>query len=300
MPHVVDQRRITRGHLSAFFTVSIWGTTFIATKVLLSSFSPGEILFFRLGLAYVTLLLISPHIIKYKNIREELLFAAAGLSGITLAFLFQNTALSYTSVSNTSVLMSTSPFFTAILAHFFLKDEELSAGFFTGLGAAIAGIVLIAFNGNFILKLNPLGDLLAVLSAAAWAVYSILMKKISALRYNNIQCTQKIFFYGLFFLIPMLGMLGFKFNPDRFASLPVLLNILYLGIGASALCYVSWNLAVSVLGAVKTSVYIYVEPVIAVAASVVFLSEIITPTAAAGMALIMAGLYLSEWKGKKA
>jgi drug/metabolite transporter (DMT)-like permease len=293
----MNKQASTQGHLAAFVTIFIWGTTFISTKVLLVDFSPVEILFFRLVLAYCVLLLVRPHFIKYKNIREELLFAGAGLCGVTLYFIFQNFALSYTLASNVSVLVSVSPFFTAILSHFFLKDEELRANFFIGFAVSILGIILIAFNGNYVLKLNPLGDVLAVLSAVVWSVYSILMKKITAFKYT-IQVTRRIFFYGFIFLLPTLGLFNFRLDPARFAAMPNLLNMLFLGIGASALCYVTWTFALSVLGAVKTSVYIYVIPVITILVSVIVIHETITLVAITGVALILSGLYLSERKTK--
>lgn len=77
------------------------------------------------------------------------------------------------------------------------------------------------------------------------------------------------------------------------------LNILFLGLGASALCFVTWNAAVKLLGAIKTSVYIYLVPVITVAASVLILQEPFTWMTAAGTALTLAGLLLSESKPKK-
>ena len=75
-----------------------------------------------------------------------------------------------------------------------------------------------------------------------------------------------------------------------------LFNILFLGLGASALCFVTWNFAVKTLGAVKTSVYIYAVPVITVVTSVIILHEKITVLAAAGTVLTLAGLFLSESK----
>ena len=62
-------------------------------------------------------------------------------------------------------------------------------------------------------------------------------------------------------------------------------NLLFLGLGASAMCFVTWNFAVKVLGAVKTSVYIYLVPVITVLCSVVVLHETISTRAALGILL---------------
>ena len=290
----MNSRQTTQGHLSAFFTISIWGTTFISIKVLLAEFSPVEILFYRLVFGFIVLLLASPRFSWPGDWREELRYVAAGLCGVTLYFLFQNTALTYTLASNVSVLISVSPFFIALLSYFFAKEEALRPAFFIGFAVSILGIILISFNGNVILKLNPLGDLLAILSAVVWALYSVLMKKISARPQGLVQSTRKVFFYGFLFLIPALALSDFRLGLDRLASPANLLNLLFLGVGASALCFMTWNYAVSVLGAVKTGVYIYLVPIVTIAASALLLREPVTPVALLGVGLILAGLYVSE------
>lgn len=108
-------------------------------------------------------------------------------------------------------------------------------------------------------------------------------------------------FYGILFMVPALFLFDFRLELDRFANPVYLLNILFLGLGASALCFVTWNFAVRLLGAVKTSVYIYLVPVITVAASVVILREPFTWMTGAGTVLTLAGLLLSEgkWGGRR-
>jgi len=282
------------GHLSAFITVLIWGTTFVSTKVLLRDFLPIEILFFRFVIGYITLLLVYPKRIKMVNLKQELYFVVAGLFGVTLYFLLENIALTYTFASNVGVILSIVPFFTAILAHVFLDSEKLKLRFLIGFIVSIIGIILIGFNGKVVLKLNPLGDILAMLAAIVWAVYCIIMRKISEFQYNTIGSTRKVFFYGLLFMIPALFIFKFKLSLERFTSLPSLLNILYLGFGASALCFVTWNFSVKILGAVKTSVYIYIVPVITVIASAILLHENITALAVVGTVFTLAGLFISE------
>ena len=78
------ENKRSAGHLAALFTVIIWGTTFISTKVLLEDFQPAEILFFRFALGFAALLLVCPRWLELEDPRQELLFAAAGLCGICL------------------------------------------------------------------------------------------------------------------------------------------------------------------------------------------------------------------------
>ncbi|MDO4330220.1 MAG: DMT family transporter [Lachnospiraceae bacterium] len=283
------------GHLSALLTIIIWGTTFISTKLLLEVFQPVEILFFRFLIGLFALLAAYPRRLRGTTPRQELTFAAAGLSGICLYYLLENIALTLTFASNVGVIISAAPFFTAILSHLFMKEEKLRADFFVGFAAAMAGIFLISFNGSR-LKLNPVGDLLALLAAFVWACYSVLTKKISSYGFHTILTTRRVFFYGILFMLPALPLFDFKWDLTRFADRLCLFNILYLGLGASALCFVTWNFAVNALGAVKTSAFIYMVPVITIVTSVLILHERITVMAGLGTILTLAGLILSEGK----
>ena len=97
-------------------------------------------------------------------------------------------------------------------------------------------------------------------------------------------------------MIPFLFIFDFNLDVQKFVKPEYALNLIYLGLGASALCFVTWNYAVGALGAVKTSVYIYIVPVITVTSSVIVLKEEITWMAVIGIGLTLTGLFLSEGK----
>lgn len=283
------------GHLLALLTIVIWGTTFISTKILLADFRPTEILLFRFVMGFLALLAVHPHRLKGTTRRQELMLAAAGLCGICLYYLLENIALVYTMASNVGVIISVAPFFTAIFSRLFIKEQEkLSIYFVTGFLVAMAGIFLISFNGAK-LELNPAGDLLALAAAVVWACYSVLTKKISSFGYNTILTTRRTFFYGILFMLPALDL---EPEWERLMDPVCLLNLIYLGLGASALCFVTWNFAVKVLGVVKTSIYIYMVPVITTITSALILKEPVTRISAAGTVLAVAGLFLSGYSKK--
>lgn len=288
-------KKTTAGHIMALITIVIWGTTFISTKILLEDFTPVEILFSRFLLGVLALIAVYPKRLKIKDKKQEFTFAAAGLCGICLYYLLENIALTYTMASNVGVIISVAPFFTAVLSHVFLKEEEkLKAQFFVGFIVAMTGISLISFSGSK-LELNPIGDVLAVAAAFIWAVYSLLIRKISSYGYHTIQTTRRIFTYGIIFMLPFLFVFDVSLNMQKLVRPEYALNLIYLGLGASALCFVTWNYAVKMLGAVKTSVYIYIVPVITVVTSVIVLKEEITWMAAAGIGFTLMGLFLSDF-----
>lgn len=286
-----------KGHGLALFTILVWGTTFISTKVLLKGFTPIEILLIRFVLGYFALLLVDHRRIQVKEKRQELYFLGAGITGVTLYFLLENIALTYTYASNVGIIIATAPFFTAMLSSLFLKDEKLKTGFFAGFFISISGIVLISVSGSSALRLNPKGDILALFAAFVWACYSVLVKKIGGLGFPTLRATRHIFFYGILFMLPAALFMGFQMELGRFSNPVYLGNMLFLGFGASALCFVTWNLAVKRLGAVRTAVYLYLSPVVTILASVLVLKEKLTLYSALGTVMVLMGLVLSD-RGK--
>ena len=183
------------GHAAALLTIF-----FISTKVLLTGLRPVEVLFLRFALGFAALCLLYPRRLRLAGRRQELWFAAAGLCGVTLYFLLENIALTCTLASNVGVLVSVSPMLTALLSHFLLRRERLRPLFFAGLAVALAGVAMVSYNGAAVLELNPRGDLLALLAAAAWSAYSLLTRRLSAFGYPVVQTTRRTFAWGLLFL----------------------------------------------------------------------------------------------------
>ena len=166
------QKTRVAGHMAAIFTMLIWGTTFISTKVLLESLSPLEILVLRFVAGYIFLWLIRPVPLKLKSVKEELIMVVAGITGIGIYYLLENIALTMTQASNVSVIVSVAPIFTGIMAHFFLDGERMKKSIVAGFICAMVGICLITFQKGEKLELNPLGDFLGLAAAAIWGIRS--------------------------------------------------------------------------------------------------------------------------------
>lgn len=290
-----DKKKLL-GHGMACGTQIMWGATFVSTKVLLSYFLPAEVLFTRALLAFFTLLLFYPHHLKLKTPKQELAFAGAGLFGIVLYFMLENTALTMTYASNVGIIVACAPFFVAVMVGFFFKNERSGIYFYIGFVVAIAGVILISLNGQKNLQLNPLGDGLAFLAMISWGCYSALVRKIGEWEYPVIAVTRRIYFYGILFLIPVLLQQHASWKPELLLKAEVFSNFLFLGLCASAMGFLLWNLSTKWIGAVKTSVYIYVSPVVTVVLSMLVLHEKITLVSLAGSILIFIGLIISQKK----
>jgi drug/metabolite transporter (DMT)-like permease len=280
----------------AAFTVVVWGTTFVSTKILLDyGLTPSAIFFYRFVLAYVAIWFFSPKRLCAGTKRDEFLLFCAGLAGGSLYFIAENTALDMTLASNVSLLVSIAPLITAFLSHLFVKGEKLRRTLVYGSLLALTGVACVVYNGNFVLKIKPLGDILSLTAAVMWGLYTIILKRLDT-RYPILFITRKVFFYGIITLLPV-----FCFRPLTGAEAllrPVVIwNLFFLGFIASMLCYILWNIAVKHLGAIRTTNYIYFMPIVTLITSAFILNEPITPIALLGAMLILGGVYLAEKRG---
>ncbi|PRX33613.1 drug/metabolite transporter (DMT)-like permease [Orenia metallireducens] len=286
-------RNSIEGYLLAFFTVFIWATTYIFTKNLLKNLTPYEILFYRFTLAYLILCIIYPKFNFDINLKEELLFLTLGFLGVTAYYLLENIALKYTQASNVGLIVSSIPIFTATIAHFMHEDEPFHKHLLYGFIFSILGIFLVIFNGKYILNLNPLGDILALIAAIIFSIYSSLLKKTDN-KLKQLLVIRKIFFYGLITMIPIVFYNNVRFEMAKLWQLNILSSFLFLSLLASILAFIMWSQAIKLIGATKTSTFIYLVPLITMISSSLFLAEEINGVMIGGGILILFGVYLSE------
>ena len=288
-------------HLVAFVTVAIWGSTFVFTKMLLQNgLSPAQIFTLRFIIAYVLLLAfaLSRHRFRLfcKSLKDELLMVVLGITGGSVYFLAENAAMLFTTATNTSLIVCSCPLFAMLLfAIVYRHSERVSRLQAMGSVIACLGMAVVVLNGHFVLHLSPLGDMLAFAACLCWAVYSLLMKPATE-RYSSLFITRKVFFYGLLTIIP------YYFFVPGFPSMEVLLrpevlwNLLFLGVVASMICYVTWNWVISKLGAVVATNWVYFNPITTIIFAWWLLHEQITVWFLLGTVLILTGMYLADHK----
>ncbi len=294
-------------HLLALAVVAVWGVTFVSTKTLISAgLDPAEIFTIRFSLAYLGiwgLSLVQKRKEKLwsRNWQDELLFVFLGVTGGSFYFLTENTALAYTQASNVAFLVCVAPLFTILLGllyrrfrqdRFAAALERVGSGWllFAGTALALAGMALMLFDGSRV-QVSLRGDLLALGAALCWALYSLFMGKMTE-EYGAVFATRKVFAYGLLTILPFL--LGRGFAPLSLFAEPVVWgNLLFLGLVASLACFVAWNLAMSKIGNITATNYVYLNPVFTLVSAMIILGERLTPAGAIGSALILLGVVLA-------
>jgi len=219
----------------------------------------------------------------------------AGLSGGSLYFVAENRALGLTLASNVSLIICTTPIMTALLLHFVNKEEKLRKNILAGSLIALVGVALVVFNGSFVLKVNPLGDILTLVAAFMWAFYCLILRRMNT-KYSTVFFTRKVFFYGIITLLPFTAVYPIHFNTAILFEPVVAGNILFLGIVASLLCFIMWNSTVKKIGPIYATNYLYLVPLVTMISSSLIINEQITAIMLVGSCLIILGVYISEKK----
>lgn len=288
----------------AFLTVAVWGSTFVFTKMLLQDgLSPAQIFTLRFLIAYVLLAVFSLFTRNHRwfagSWADEAMMVVLGITGGSAYFMAENAALLFTTATNTSLIVCSCPLFTMFLvAMVYRHSEHFSYTQIAGSLTACAGMAVVVLNGHFVLHLSPLGDLLAFAACLSWAVYSLLMKRIS-LRYSPLFITRKVFIYGLLTILPYYLLQpreAFIFTPSvlHLFSTQTLLNLLFLGCIASMACFLTWSWVIWRLGAVLATNWVYFNPVTTIFFAWWLLDEQITPWFLLGATLILLGMFLSD------
>ena len=306
----MENRPGLRYHLLALAVVAVWGVTFVSTKVLIvAGMRPAPIFLLRFLMAYAGLWLYMLLAKKRAHIwtgwRDEGIFLLLGVTGGSLYFLTENTALAYTQASNVAFLVCSAPLFTAILtllyrrygrSRFARSLEEVRLGWplVGGTILALAGMALMIFDGHKI-ELSARGDILAIVAAICWALYSLFMGQMTR-EYGALAATRKVFFYGLLTILPFLGDCGSSFSADLLRQTTVWGNTLFLGLLASLVCFLVWNVVIDKLGNVTSTNYVYLNPIFTLITAMILLDERMTLPAAVGSLLILAGII---WSGRR-
>ncbi len=281
-------------HILAFLIVMVWGATFVNTKILLlHGLHPSVIFFLRFLVAWLLMGLFSHQRLWADNWKDELLFAALGISGGSAYFMAENTALLYSLASNVSLIVCSAPLWTALLVGVFYADERLAGRQVPWMLLSFFGVAVVVYNGQIVLSLSPKGDWLALAAAWLWAVYSLLIRVLCK-RYNTFFISRKVFFWGVITILPFVIPHFASTDIHVFFEPVVIGNLLFLSIVASFLCFWGWNAAILKLGAVRLTNYVYLNPFMTILVSSVVLGEQISLTTFSGALLIVFGMWMVE------
>lgn len=283
-----DNRAPDRRSLAAIgVTLLLWSSAFAGIRVGLQYFSPGHLALLRFLFAsagFVVYALIAR--LPLPRLRDVPALLLLGALGITIYHTALNFAEVRVSAGSASILVATSPIFTALLAAAFL-GERLTARAWLGVAAGFGGAVLVSFGEGGGLHLEPYA-LLALLSAIASSAYFVMMKPMMT-RYTSIQLTVYSVILGTLLLLVFTPGL-----PAALAAAPpsATLAVAYLGLLPGGLAYVTWTYALSRTSASRLATFQYLVPALAIMVAWVWTREPPLPLALLGGALSTAGVVL--------
>jgi len=261
-------------HLGLFTAAAIWASTFINIKYTLLQVQPNTLAFLRFLLATIALGLVC--LLKKQRLvagKDWLWASLSGLTGVTLYNFLQNQGLRYAGAVDSAILASLAPVFMAILARFVLK-EKITRQQILGIFLAFFGSFLVATNGSLdFFQAEPLrlwGDFLIIFTGLAWGLYNTSLKKLLN-KYSATSVLTSSTITGTVFLLPTL-LLEMPLNLHT-VNCWGWLNVIYLGLFASALAYLLWNSALTKVGTVTAGAYLYLMPVITTVMAFLFLNE---------------------------
>lgn len=285
--------------LKALFAVIVWGASFVATKVALRYTSPNVVIWLRFGMGVVILggAVLASRKFSLPEKRDWAYLALLGFLGIAFHQWLQSTGLKTTAATTTSWIVASIPIFMALLGWLVLK-ERLGWLQWTGILVSTLGVLLVVTHGDLALlgsgKFGSIGDLLVLVSALNWAVFSILSKP-GLKKYSALLMMFYVMIFGwLFSSVLFFGQGGLsQLKPmpwDGWAG------IAFLGIFCSGLAYIFWYDALQSLPVAQTGVFLYLEPVVTVIVAALLLGESLTLTVLSGGASILAGVWMVNRK----
>lgn len=274
---------------------ALWGTSFVATKVVLVHVPPLTLAALRFVLALAVLLPLTLRAGRRPALGPDA--ALLGLTGMALFFVCQNVGLRFASVASAALVLNGGiPVLTALLAALLLR-ERLAGARLVGTLAGLAGVLALVLLGpgeraDAPGGSAPLGVGLLLLAAACAAAYTLLGRRAFAAG-GALALTTGATCYGLLFSLPAAGIELAVAGVGRPSGTDLLL-LLYLGAGCSALPFVLWGYALARLEACQVAVLGNLELVFGVAFAALLLREPLPPIHLGGGALIVAGAWLAS------
>lgn len=286
--------------LAALAAVVLWGVSFVATKAALREVSPVTLIFTRFAMGVAVLVLI------LRLRRESLvpprdawpMLAVMGFVGIFLHQMIQVHGLTLTTAVRTGWLIGVTPIWSAVLAAIFLGESFGPRKVF-GLFLGMVGALLVITNGELSSRVLALpstrGDLLVLSTTVTWAIYTILGRD-TLKRLGSARATASAMFIGWAMMIPFfVSSTGWQ-EYGHLSSTSVI-AIVFLGIGCSGLGYWFWYAALERIEASQVAAFLYIEPLVTLAAAMALLGESVAVSTMVGGLLVLGGVLIVQKGG---
>jgi len=287
------------GVASAIAVATIWGLSFVAARIALSTLTPILLATMRFNIAALIFIPVIARDIKNgssftrRDLREVSLL---GFLSISIYFWLQYTGVKYAGAGVSALLVvGLIPILTGFASNFIIK-EKFSKEKALGTVLGLSGVVLVTLPKLFLGEVDLLfylGVVCLLLNALCWATYSTLSRRLMNRINKPLTVTAYITVTGALALVPM--SITSDWNLPRSLQTEQWLSILYLSLVCSCMGYFLWNFALSRLKAVDASVWLYLEPVAAFIGEFLIFGVAPNLTTLIGGGAIIVGALLTNW-----
>ena len=293
--HGVENKDIRVAIIKALFAVTVWGASFVATKISLQYIAPTTLVWIRFAMG-VVILGLAVGLNKQFSLpkgKDWGYFALLGFLGITFHQWLQSTGLLTAQATTTAWIVTSTPIFIALLGLIILR-EYLAWYQVIGIILATFGVLLVITKGNLSTltsgRFGTPGDYLVMLSAVNWAVFSTLSRPGLKKHPATLMMFYVMGFGWIFTSILFFATSGMR----EITSIPLdgWIAILFLGILCSGIAYIFWYDALKFLPVAQTGAFLYIEPIITVIVAALVIKESILLVTLIGGIIIMIGVWL--------
>ena len=276
-------------------TNAVYGTAYVAQREAVTTVPPGLLGFVRLAVASLILL---PLLRRPPGTRAEpgdgTKIFWMGTLGFGVAYALSHFGLARSTATNGALLITMEPVSMMLLSPFIL-GERLQRREAVGAALVLLGTVLVVLNGvpGVTVSLLPhwRGDALIVLSALAFASYSLLGRDVLR-RWDARTVTARSIGWGAVSMLPVVA-LEWSAGSRPVWTPTATATTLYLAVVVTALAYLAWNAALARVPAPRAAIFINVQPVVGVALGIWLLAEPATLYTLIGALLVLSGLAVT-------
>ncbi len=282
------------GALSALIATSIWGGMYVVSDAVLDVIPPATFVLIRYLVA-LPVLLIWLRARRDRGIARSdwgaLAVTAVIGFGVSLLAQFAGTKLSTAAAG--ALITSATPAFIVLFAWWLLR-EQATGRQWLGLVLATIGVLIVSLLGDQPATdqaADPLlGNLLLIVAAVSWALYSVRVR-IHTRTYSALAVTLAVTAFGVPIVAPVAAV-ELQTQTIGAMTLPVILGVLYVGVGSTAIAFYLWNKAFELMEAASVSLFFFAQPVVGTLLSAIFRGQQLGVSFFAGGALILIGALL--------